>query len=56
MERVEIGKNGCLPIGYWHGFPRSLSGIGEILIKSRSARVLGRVQWIWWWLTQANRL
>ena len=36
-------KMAVLPIGYWHGFPRSLSGIGEILIKCRSARVLGRV-------------
>ena len=32
-----------LPIGYWHGFPRGLSGTGEVLIKGKLARVLGRV-------------
>ncbi len=34
---------GVLPVGYWHGFPRSLSGAGEVLIGGRHARVLGRV-------------
>lgn len=32
-----------LPIGYWHGFDRRLSGIGRVLIGGRPARVLGRV-------------
>lgn len=32
-----------LPIGYWHGFPRALSGVGEVLINGERARVLGRV-------------
>ncbi len=32
-----------LPIGYWHGFPRSLSGIGKVLIGGHEAKVLGRV-------------
>lgn len=32
-----------VPVGYWHGFPRSLSGIGTVLIRGRIARVLGRV-------------
>ncbi len=32
-----------LPIGYWHGFPRSLSSVGEVLICGRRARVCGRV-------------
>lgn len=32
-----------LPIGYWHGYDRGLSGIGEVLIRGRRARVLGRV-------------
>jgi alanine racemase len=31
------------PIGYWHGFPRALSGIGEVLIGGKRARVVGRV-------------
>ncbi|KKW37758.1 MAG: alanine racemase, partial [Candidatus Adlerbacteria bacterium GW2011_GWB1_54_7] len=32
-----------LPIGYWHGFPRLLSGIGKALIKGKEAKVIGRV-------------
>lgn len=32
-----------LPIGYWHGFPRALSGVGEVLLRGKRARVLGRV-------------
>ncbi len=33
-----------VPIGYWHGFPRSLSsGAGEVLINGKRAPVLGRV-------------
>jgi len=36
-------KVAIIPIGYWHGFPRALSGIGEVLIRGRRAKVLGRV-------------
>lgn len=44
VERVtHVGKMAVLPIGYWHGFPRNLSGVGEVLINGRRARVLGRV-------------
>lgn len=32
-----------LPIGYWHGFDRGLSSKGEVLIRGKRARVLGRV-------------
>src|SRR3989344_2711334 len=32
-----------LPIGYWHGLPRSLSSIGKALINGNEARILGRV-------------
>jgi alanine racemase len=34
---------GVCPIGYWHGFPRSLSLIGEVLVRGRRAKVLGTV-------------
>lgn len=34
---------GVCPVGYWHGFPRSLSGRGEVLVRGRKARVLGSV-------------
>lgn len=36
-------KIAILPIGYWHGFPRTLSSIGEVLIHGKRAKVLGRV-------------
>jgi alanine racemase len=32
-----------IPIGYWHGFPRLLSGKGHVLIRGKRAKVLGRV-------------
>lgn len=31
------------PVGYWHGYPRALSGIGKVLIKGKRARILGRI-------------
>ncbi|MEK9186166.1 MAG: alanine racemase [Patescibacteria group bacterium] len=36
-------KIAVIPIGYWHGFDRKLSSVGEVLIKNKRARVLGRV-------------
>lgn len=36
-------KMAVLPIGYWHGFDRGLSSKGEVLIRGKRARVLGRV-------------
>ncbi|MFH0951355.1 MAG: alanine racemase [bacterium] len=32
-----------LPIGYWHGYDRSLSSQGCVIIKNKPAKVLGRV-------------
>ena len=32
-----------IPIGYWHGYPRLLSGKGNVLIRGKRAKVLGRV-------------
>ena len=34
---------GICPIGYWHGFPRSLSRVGEVLVRGSRAKVLGAV-------------
>ncbi len=36
-------KVAVLPIGYWHGYPRVLSGIGQVLINGKKAKVLGRI-------------
>ena len=32
-----------IPVGYGDGYPRSLSGRGDVLIRGRRARILGRV-------------
>jgi alanine racemase len=34
---------GVCPIGYWHGYPRSLSRIGEVLVRGRRAKILGTI-------------
>ncbi|TSC82122.1 MAG: alanine racemase [Parcubacteria group bacterium Gr01-1014_20] len=44
VERVNRPtKIAVLPIGYWHGLPRALSSVGEVLISGRRAKILGRV-------------
>jgi alanine racemase len=33
-----------VPVGYWHGYPRKLSGgVGHVYIRGKKARVVGRV-------------
>lgn len=32
-----------LPVGYWHGYDRGLSSVGEVLVRGKRCRVLGRV-------------
>ncbi|MFA5889012.1 MAG: alanine racemase [Candidatus Paceibacterota bacterium] len=42
----EFKKNSTIavcPIGYWHGYPRSLSSVGNVLVRGKRAKVLGRV-------------
>lgn len=36
-------KIAIMPIGYWHGYDRGLSGIGEVLISGKRAKILGKV-------------
>jgi len=31
------------PVGYWHGFRRALSSVGRVLVRGKSAKILGRV-------------
>ncbi|MBI3588799.1 MAG: hypothetical protein HY093_00050 [Candidatus Liptonbacteria bacterium] len=36
VERVSRPtKIAVLPVGYWHGLPRSLSSVGEVLVNGR---------------------
>ena len=37
------GRIAIIPVGYWHGYDRSLSGTGRVIIKGQPAKVLGRV-------------
>lgn len=32
-----------IPVGYWHGIPRLCSGRGRVLIRGKTARIVGRV-------------
>ncbi len=36
-------KIAICPIGYWHGYPRALSGIGKVLINGEKCKILGRI-------------
>ena len=31
------------PIGYWHGYFRSLSSVGEVLVRGKRAKIVGRI-------------
>lgn len=42
-KTMKTSKLAVIPIGYWHGFDRGFSNCGEVLIKSKRCRVLGRV-------------
>jgi alanine racemase len=43
-ERVhKNSKIAILPIGYWHGYPRSLSSVGNVIIQNKACKILGRV-------------
>jgi len=43
-ERVGAGTRLAIcPIGYWHGYPRLLSGVGRVRIKNQFAKIIGRV-------------
>lgn len=36
-------KIALCPIGYWHGYPRSMSGKSFVLVHGKKAKVLGRI-------------
>ncbi len=41
-----LSKDGVIaivPVGYWHGYPRSLSSLGKMIVKGKECKVLGRV-------------
>lgn len=32
-----------IPVGYWHGYDRGLSSIGEVIVRGKRAKILGRI-------------
>ncbi len=40
---LQPGMMAILPVGYWHGFPRALSSVGQVLVRGKFAKVIGRV-------------
>lgn len=36
-------KVAICPVGYWHGYPRTLSSVGHVLVANKRAKILGRV-------------
>jgi len=36
-------KLAVVPVGYWHGLPRSLSGRGYVLVKNKRCKIVGRI-------------
>lgn len=43
-EKLEKdSKLAIIPVGYWHGYPRSLSNKAYVLVKGTRAKVVGRV-------------
>jgi len=43
-EKVSCSKKiAVIPVGYWHGVDRGLSGKGEVLIYGKRCKILGRV-------------
>jgi alanine racemase len=43
-ERVKIDSVlAVLPVGYWDGYPRALSSIGEVQIRGKRAKIIGRI-------------
>lgn len=42
----EVSKDSriaIIPVGYWHGLPRSLSNTGTVLVRGKRAPIIGRV-------------
>jgi alanine racemase len=36
-------KVAIVPVGYWHGMPRALSGVGEVIVNNKRCKIVGRI-------------
>ncbi|HVT74943.1 MAG TPA: alanine racemase [Candidatus Paceibacterota bacterium] len=43
FEAKRPSRIAVIPVGYWHGLPRSLSNKGQIMVRGARAAVIGRV-------------
>jgi alanine racemase len=43
IRTARDSRVGVLPVGYGHGYPWSLSNAGEVLVRGKRAKILGRV-------------
>ncbi|HEU5115015.1 MAG TPA: alanine racemase [Candidatus Paceibacterota bacterium] len=42
-EAPRNSRLAVVPVGYWHGLPRSLSNKGKVLIRGKKAAIVGRI-------------
>jgi alanine racemase len=43
-ERIRVATIAAIiPVGYWHGLPRSLSSVGQALVRGKRVKIIGRV-------------
>jgi len=42
-KTLKPSRLAVIPIGYWHGFDRGLSSVGEVLVKGVRCKIIGRV-------------
>lgn len=42
-ETSRASRLAIIPVGYWHGLPRSLSNAGQVLVSGKRADIVGRV-------------
>jgi alanine racemase len=42
-ETPRASRLAIIPVGYWHGLPRSLSSKGQVLVRGKRANIVGRI-------------
>jgi len=42
-EVARDSRLAIMPVGYWHGLPRGLSNVGQVLVKGQRANIIGRI-------------
>src|SRR3989344_2490827 len=40
---IRNSKLAVVPVGYWHGYPRSASSRGEVIVSGKRCKVIGRI-------------